>query len=63
MESFPIELKTFAAVKTIKKSSEIATYSPFIGPAGIIRSTGRIVRLVIMSLILSTQFYSTPDKP
>ena len=46
MESFPIELKTFTAVKTIKNSSEIATYSPFIGPTGIIYSAGRIVHLV-----------------
>ena len=46
MESFPIELKTLTAGKPIKNSSEVATYSPFIGPAGIIRSTGRIVRLL-----------------
>ena len=46
MESFPVELKTLTAGKPIKNSSKIATYSPFIGPAGIIRSTGRIVRLV-----------------
>ena len=46
MESFPVELKTLTAGKPIKNSSKIATYSPFIGLAGIIRSTGRIVRLV-----------------
>ena len=46
MESFPVELKALTAGKPIKNSSKIATYSPFIGPAGIIRSTGRIVRLV-----------------
>ena len=46
MESFPVELKTLIAGKPIKNSSEIATYSTFIGPAGIIRSTGRIGRLV-----------------
>ena len=46
MESFPVELKTLTAGKPIKNSSKIATYSPFIGPAGIIRSAGRIVRLV-----------------
>ena len=46
MESFPIELETLTAGKPIKNSSKIAIYSPFIGPAGIIRSTGRIVRLV-----------------
>ena len=46
MESFLVELKTLTAGKPIKNSSKIAIYSPFIGPAGIIRSTGRIVRLV-----------------
>ena len=46
MESFPVELKTLTAGKPIKNSGKIATYSPFIGPAGIIRPTGRIVRLV-----------------
>ena len=46
MESFPIQLKTFTAGKPIKNSSKIAPYSPFIGPAGIIHSTGRIVRVV-----------------
>ena len=46
MESFPVELKTLTAGKPIKNSSKIATYSPFIGPAGIIRSIGQIVRLV-----------------
>ena len=46
MESFPVELKTLTTGKPIKNSSKIATYSLFIGPAGIICSTGRIVRLV-----------------
>ena len=46
MESFPVELKTLTAGKLIKNSSKIATYSPFSGPADIIRSAGRIVRLV-----------------
>ena len=55
MESFPVELKTLTAGKPIKNSSKIATYSPFIGPAGIIRSTGRIVRLV------NTEFDTTPN--
>ena len=46
MESFPVELKTLTAGKPIKNSGKIAIYSTFIGPAGINRSTGRIVRLV-----------------
>ena len=46
MGSFPVELKTLTAVEAIKNSSKIATYSPFFGPAGISRSTGRIKRLV-----------------
>ena len=46
METFPVELKTITAGTPIKNNSKIATYSPFIGPADIIRSTGQIVRLV-----------------
>ena len=46
MESFPVGLKTLIAAKPIKNSSKIATYSPFVGTAGIIRSTRRIARLV-----------------
>ena len=43
MESFPVELKTLTAGKPNENSSKIATYSPFKGPAGIIRSTERLV--------------------
>ena len=46
MTSFPVELKTLSTGKPIRNSNKNATYSPFIGPAGIIRSTGRIVRLM-----------------
>ena len=63
MESFPVELKTLKAAKSIKNSSKIATYSPFLGPASIICSTGRIARLGMPSLKLSTQNYLTPDIP
>ena len=44
MEFLPVELKTLTAGKSIKQ--KIATYSSFIGLAGIIRFKGRIVRLV-----------------
>ena len=43
MEFFPVELQTLATVKPIKNSSKTATFSPFIGPAGIISSAERIV--------------------
>ena len=43
MEFFPVELQTITAGKSNKNRSKIATYSPLIGPAGIIRSTGRIM--------------------
>ena len=43
MEFFPVELKTLATGKPIKNSSKTATYSPFIGPAGITISAERIV--------------------
>ena len=45
MESFPVGLKTLNAGEHVKNTNKIATYSPFIGPAGIIRSTGRTLRL------------------
>ena len=45
-KSFPVELKTLTTVKLMKNGSKIATYAPFIGPAGINRSTGRIACLV-----------------
>ena len=38
LEFFPFELKTLTAGKPIENSSKIALYSPFIGPASIIRS-------------------------
>ena len=46
MESFPVEFKNTHRWQTYKNSSIIATYSPFIGPARIIRSIGRTLRLV-----------------
>ena len=45
-ETFPSELKLLRAGKVITRNSRIAKYSPFIGPAGIFRSTRRISRLV-----------------
>ena len=41
-ESFPIERQQLAQEKQINKKSRIAVYSPFIGPGGLLRSTGRI---------------------
>ena len=43
MEFFPVELQTLATAKPIKNSSKTATFSPVIGPAGIISSAERIV--------------------
>ena len=45
LESFPAESKQLPAGKYVKTSSRISSYSPFIGPNGLIRSTGRIQRL------------------
>ena len=45
-EKLPLELKLQRSGKVITRNSRIAKYSPFIGPAGILRSTGRIRRLV-----------------
>ena len=41
-ETFPSELKLLRSGKVITRNTRIAKYSPFIGPAGILRSTGRI---------------------
>ena len=46
VETFPSELKLLKSGKVITRNSRIAKYLPFIGPAGILRSTGRISRLV-----------------
>ena len=45
-ETFPSELKLLRAGKVITRNSRIAKYSTFVGPAGILRSTGCISRLV-----------------
>ena len=45
-ESFNIERKDLLDNKSFKKSSRIAQFTPFIGPHGLIRSSGRIRRLV-----------------
>ena len=45
-ETFPSELKLLSSGKIITRNSQIAKFLPFIGPAGILRSTGRISRLV-----------------
>ena len=45
-ETFPSELKLLRSGKIIVWNSRIAKFLPFIGPAGILRSTGRISRLV-----------------
>ena len=45
-ETFPSEQKLLRAGKFITENSRIVKYLPFIGPAGILRSTGRISCLV-----------------
>ena len=45
LQSFPAESKQLTAGKYVKTSSRISSYSPFIGPNGLIRPTGRIQRL------------------
>ena len=43
-ESFPIERQQLAQEKQINRKSRNTVYSPFIGPGGLLRSTGRIKR-------------------
>ena len=45
-ESFNTERKDLFDNKSVKKSSRIAQFTPFIGPQGLIRSSGRLRRLV-----------------
>ena len=45
-ESFTSERKDLLENKHVKRSSRIAPFSPFVGPNGLIRSAGRIKRLV-----------------
>ena len=45
-ESFNTERKDLLDNKSVKKSSHIAQFTPFIGPHGLIRSSGRLRRLV-----------------
>ena len=45
-ESFPSEVKALRTGTPVSKSSRIAQYTPFLGTDGVLRSTGRIKRLV-----------------
>ena len=45
-ESFDTERKDLLDYKFVKRSSRIAPHSPFISPNGLIRSSGRIKRLM-----------------
>ena len=45
-ESFNTERKDLLDNKSVRKSSRIAQFTPFIGPHGLIRSSGRLRRLV-----------------
>ena len=44
-ELIPDEVNALHKKQSPKKSSGIASFSPFIGPGGLVRSTGRIRRL------------------
>ena len=45
-ESFKTERRDLPDKKSVKRSSHIAQFTPFIGPHGLIRSSGRLRRLV-----------------
>ena len=63
IESLPVELKTLTTGKPIKNSSKTATYSPFIGPAVIIRSNGRVVRIVNIKFDTTHQIPNFTRRP
>ena len=52
-EWFPADVKQLQSGVSVKSSYLIASYSPFIAPGGIIRSTGQIQRLARLVLKLS----------
>ena len=41
-DSFPVEMKLLTSGEPIKSNSKIASYSQFLGPVSILRTTGRI---------------------
>ena len=45
LESFPIERKSLLNSTTISKKSKLSQFSPFIGPNGLIRASGRTKQL------------------
>ena len=45
-DSFNTERKDLLDNKSVKKNSRIAQFTPFIGPHGLIRSSGQLRRLV-----------------
>ena len=45
-ESFNSERKSLMENKSVERSSHFASFSPFVGSKGLIRSAGRIKRLV-----------------
>ncbi|XP_075258504.1 uncharacterized protein LOC142350541 [Convolutriloba macropyga] len=51
-ESFPIELMQRRSSKKISKRIPIAAYSPFVGPGGLLRSSGRIKRFTDLEFSL-----------
>ena len=50
-ESFNTERKDLLDNKSVKKSNRIAQFTPFIGPHGLIRSSGRLRRLVEIDFV------------
>ena len=47
-ETFPEEMQTLGEGKSMLKNSIIVNHSPFLGPRGLIRSTGRIKHLTVI---------------
>ena len=46
-ESFPVELKCLLKQYPVCNSSKISQFSPFIGPQGLLRETGRTKQLTV----------------
>ena len=46
-ESFPVELKCLLKQSPVSNSSKLSQFSPFIGPQGLLRATGRTKQLTV----------------
>ena len=59
LESFNTEKKCLLKSSSLSKSSKIVEFSPFIGPNGLLRASGRTGNWMLLPLTQNTQSYLT----